>query len=152
MITYQFSNSNNWQQVSTGNLIAQDVEPVAAQRYYPIPDYVIPVQLTSPILAIYAFSSAAENHWRYAGKAFQRIRTGLTLGGGADSWIDSQRFYLNQITILRFEQVSSTYDVILTIPFWIRQLSFVLLEYTGPIIDSSKQKLDLILERLPDLS
>jgi hypothetical protein len=148
MTTYQFSNLNNWQQVASGNLIAQDVEPIAAERFYPIPDHVIPVQLTNPILAIYAFSSKAEDNWRYAGKAYQRIRTGLTLGGGADSWIDSQKFYLNQITILRFEQVSSTYDVILRIPFWLRQLSFVLLEYTGPTIDPVNQKLDQILQEL----
>jgi hypothetical protein len=148
MTTYQFSNLNNWQQVATGNLIAQDVEPIAAERFYPIPDYVVPVQLTTPILAIYAFSSRTENNWRYAGTAYQRIRTGLTIGGGADSWIDSQKFYLNQITILRFEQVSSTYDVILRIPFWLRQLSFVLLEYTGPIVDPVNQKLDQILQEL----
>lgn len=157
MTTYQFSNTNNWQQVATANLVAQDVGPFAARRFFPIPDYVVPVQVESPILAIYPFSAMAENNWRYAGTAYQRIFTGIRAGGTAASWLNARKFYLDQVSILQFQQVSSTYEVVLRIPYWIRQISFVLLEYTGPVTDSKEIKLDEInrkaseiLEKIPE--
>jgi len=152
MTTYQFSNTNNWQQIASANLVAEDVQPLAARRFFPIPDYIVPVQIESPVLAIYPFSAMAENNWKYAGTAYQRIFTGINVGGTADTWLNARKFYLDQVSILQFQKVSTTYELLLRIPYWIRQISLVVLEYTGPIIDTSEQKLDLILERLPDLS
>lgn len=152
MTTYQFSNTNNWQQIASANLVAQDVRPLASRRFFPIPDYIVPVQIESPILAIYPFSAMAENNWKYAGTAYQRIFPGISVGGTADTWLNARKFYLDQVSILQFQKVSTTYELLLRIPYWIRQISLVVWEYTGPIIDTSEQKLDLILERLPNLS
>lgn len=151
MITYQFSNTNNWQQIAAANLVAENVEPLALRKFYPIPDYVIPVQVESPILAIYPFSATAERNWKYAGTAYQRIFTGIRAGGAAASWVNSRKFYLDQVSILQFEKISSTYEVVIRVPYWIRQLTFILLEYIGPVIDPKEIKLDQINQKASEI-
>lgn len=148
MITYQFSSSANWSEVWQGVLTADPDTIKPAYRFFPIPDYEVPILIDNPILAISARVPDAPDTWKYAGMAFQKIKTGLLPTLTPDSFTDSQRFYNDQITILQFRPIAPTYSVVLRIPYWIRSISLGIWEYTGPAIDSTDQKLDQILSEL----
>jgi hypothetical protein len=148
MKTYQFSSSANWASVWQSTLTADPDTIKPAYRFFPIPDYEVPILIENPILAISARAIDAPDTWKYAGTAFQKIKTGLMPGLTPDSFTDSQRFYNDQITIIQFRSIAPTYSVVLRIPYWIRSISLGIWEYTGPIIDSTDQKLDLILEEI----
>ena len=72
------------------------------------------------------------------------------MGGNPDAVVDSKRIFLNQFSLLRYPvRFGSSYSLIISVPYWLRQITLYLWEYTGSIIETSEQKLDLILERLP---
>ncbi|RPH88297.1 MAG: hypothetical protein EHM73_11005 [Chroococcales cyanobacterium metabat2.561] len=90
--------------------------------------------------------------WNYAGKVFQKIFTGITVGGNFDSYVDSQSVFFKKVNVIRFNRLTTTYALAFRPPRWVTSLTYSVFVYTGSIVDSSEQKLDLILERLPDLS
>lgn len=140
--TYQLGNAGNWRSFWSGILTAAPDTPRAAFRFFPIPDYEIPVLAESNILAIVASLPPPPPDWYYAGTAYQKILTGLDGVSTPDSFLDAQRFYLGQTTILRFEPVIGTFSIVLRIPFWIREISIVTFEYVGPRFDTVETKLE----------
>ena len=112
----------------------------------------MPIQLSSSLLAFCATSQGANPQWKLGANVKRKYVTGLTVGGNPDAVVDSNRIFLNQFSLLRYPvSFGSSYSLLISVPYWHRQISLYLWEYTGPIIDSVDQKLDLILERLPDL-
>jgi hypothetical protein len=148
MITYQFSSSANWSEVWQGTLNAAPDTIKPAYRFFPIPDYEVPILIDNPIIAISASVPDAPETWKYAGTAFQKIRTGLLPTIAPNSFTASRPFYREQISILRFDRVAPTYSIVLRIPYWIRSISLGIWEYTGPILDSTDEKLNQILTTL----
>ncbi len=73
-------------------------------------------------------------------------------GGDPDAVVDSKRIFLNQFSLLRYPvSFGSSYSLLISVPYWHRQITLSLWEYTGPVIDTADQKLEQILERLPVL-
>jgi hypothetical protein len=109
-----------------------------------MPEIVVPFQLDNPIVAVYAHANSAEEHWKLAGKAQQKIITGLTVGGTPETVTAIKRIWLKQISLLFFPRLSSTYTLSFHIPYWLRDINLVVWEYVGPINDSIDQKLTAI--------
>jgi hypothetical protein len=142
---YQFTNSNNWSIFWHETLQAEDV-PNAATRFYPIPKKIIGITLESPIIAIYAHSQSAQGNWKYAGRIFAKIATGLTVSAGTpDTVVKVSKFWLNQIEIIRFPNFSSAYSLEIEIPYWIRDESITIWEYIGDDTNTIHDKLDQLL-------
>jgi hypothetical protein len=154
MTSYNASNFNNWQPVWNQSFTAEPApgNRPELERFFPLPEISVPIQLSSGLLAFYATSQGANPKWKLAANVKRKYITGLTVGGNADAVVDSKRIFLNQFSMLRYPvSFGSSYSLLISVPYWHRQISLYLWEYTGPIIDSVDQKLDLILERLPDL-
>jgi hypothetical protein len=81
----------------------------------------------------------------------QKILTGLLVGGSPETVIGSKRIWLKQISLLIFPQLASTYTLGFHIPYWLRDISLIVWEYTGPINDSTDQKLTAIQSDLATL-
>ena len=155
MTSYNAGNSNNWQSVWNQSFTAAPApgNRPELERYFPLPDIIVPIQLDAGLIAFYATSQDANPKWKFAANVKRKYVTGLTVGGNFDAVVDSKRIFLNQFSLLRYTvSFGSSYSLLISVPYWLRQITFHLWEYTGPIIDTSEQKLDLILERLPNLS
>ena len=92
--------------------------------------------MESTIIAVYCESSSAEPSWKYGGRVFQKIFTGLTVGGSAESRVGTAKIWLNEIEVIFFQKVTSTYRLVFNIPYWIRNITVSVYEYTGPIQDT----------------
>ncbi len=149
-VTYQFSNTNNWLLLWNGSFSAVDVPLQPLEQFYPIPPINVPILIEEPIIAIYASSTSARETWKYAGSIYQKIQTGITVGGTPDSYLTNHKFYLNQITICRQLQLDSSFAIEIRIPYWIRDIDLKVWQYVGTVNDSHEQKLDLILLELQE--
>lgn len=154
MTSYNAGNSNNWQSVWNQSFTAEPApgNSPELERFFPLPEISVPIQLSSGLLTFYATSQSADPKWKFAANVKRKYVTGLTVGGNPNAVVDSKRIFLNQFSLLRYPvSFGSSYSLLISVPYWHRQISLYLWEYTGPIIDSVEQKLALILERLPDL-
>lgn len=116
-----------------------DSVPESAERYFPIPDFTCPLLADQPVLAISADSNDANPKWRFAGHVKQLIRTGLVVGGNQDTVSSVKKFYLNQISLIWFPNYGGTYQVQFSIPFWLRDITVQIWQYTGPITKTYDQ-------------
>lgn len=154
MISYNAGNSSNWQSVWSNSFTAEPApgNKPELERYFPLPDISVPIQLSAGLLAFYATSQDADPKWKFAANVKRKYVTGLTVGGDPDAVVDSKRIFLNQFSLLRYPvSFGSSYSLLISVPYWHRQITLSLWEYTGPVIDTADQKLEQILERLPVL-
>jgi hypothetical protein len=154
MISYNAGNSSNWQSVWSQSFTAEPApgNRPELERYFPLPDISVPIQLSAGLLAFYATSQDADPKWKFAANVKRKYVTGLTVGGNPDAVVDSKRIFLNQFSLLRYPvSFGSSYSLLISVPYWHRQITLSLWEYTGPVIDTADQKLEQILERLPVL-
>lgn len=151
MISYNAGNSSNWQSVWSQSFTAEPApgNKPELERYFPLPDISVPIQLSAGLLAFYATSQDADPKWKFAANVKRKYVTGLTVGGDPDAVVDSKRIFLNQFSLLRYPvSFGSSYSLLISVPYWHRQITLSLWEYTGPVIDTADQKLEQILERL----
>lgn len=140
-LIYDFSNSENWELSWSGVKVAPDAPNESLNRYFPIEDFAIPVQFESPVLAIYMTSNTDPGRWVKGGYAKQKIQTGITGGGSPDAFSEAKFLRLREINRVVFEQITTSYAVVLSIPFWLRHIDVTIYEYTGQIIDTVEEKL-----------
>jgi hypothetical protein len=151
MISYNAGNSNNWESVWSNSFTAPSAPGNTAEleRYYPLPEISVPVQLDSRLLAFYATSESAEPNWKFAANVKRKYVTGLTVGGNANAVVDSKRIFLNQFSLLQYPvSFGNSYSLLISVPYWHRQITLYLWAYTGSIIDTTDVKLDQILQEL----
>ena len=138
---YDFSNSDNWSLGWTGVKRAPDAPNDSLNRYYPISDFAIPVQFSSSVLAVFLESETDPGRWIRGGFAKQKIVTGITGGGTPDAFSEAKPLRLREINLIQFQQLSTDYAVVLSIPYWLRHIDVSVYEYTGTITDTLEQKL-----------
>lgn len=139
---YQFENPNNWNDVYFQTINAYQIN---STRYAPIPRITVPVQLNSPVLAVYITCTPNNPNWYFAGFLGQKIFTGLTVGGSPDAEnVQRRKLWLNKLTIIRLEKLTDAYSISLDVPKWFQSISVNLWEYTGDINDST----ELLIEEL----
>jgi|688.fasta_scaffold426154_1 hypothetical protein len=125
------SSSNNWVLVWSGDFTAptptnnrRDLE-----RFFPIPDISVPNQLDAELLA---FSADSENLTRQkiAANVRRKYQVGLNEIENSETLTDSQQILLNQVSLVRFpKEFDSSYSLVISIPYWIRQISLSLWQY-----------------------
>ena len=145
MTSYNASNFNNWQYVWNQSFTAEPAlgNGPELERFFPLPEISVPIQLSSSLLAFCATSQGANPQWKLGANVKRKYVTGLTVGGNPDAVVDSKRIFLNQFSLLRYPvSFGSSYSLLISVPYWHRQISLYLWEYTGLIIDTSEQKLD----------
>lgn len=127
----QLGNPDNWQQVYEASFNAA---PAPNGRYYPINPVVMPVLLSSPIVALAAFSLDAAPRWRLGYWARQYI---VTNGFGAIEGA-TQKAFLNRFMIARYRMLAPQYQLRLEIPYWLRSIDITIWEYSSTVGDSTE--------------
>lgn len=143
-IVYDLGNAANWQLIWDANLDAPTPPNSRLNSFFPIPDFESPIQVSSEIVAVYCTSESDPGTWRRGGFIKQKIRTGIIGGGQNDAYLSIKPLYLRQINTITFPKVSSSYSLEFSVPFWLRQYSLSLYEYTGLIEDTINNDLDLL--------
>lgn len=130
----------NWEQIYVYQKIAEEVPNYPlVEKYFPIPEWDSLLLIDSPVVAIHATSSTAGEHWKFAGQALQRIRTGLAVGGNPDTVYGVKKFWLNQTSLLWFDLPVGEYQLSFKVPYWIREIDITGWVYSGPITQTYDQ-------------
>lgn len=140
---YDFANAANWEQASY--TLRYAVQPTL-NSFVPIPEMDVtgPFPLSSSIIATYAESSAVKPTWNTAGWLYQHIRAGIADGGNYGASVyGSRRVPLNKIQIHFWDKSIKDYQLRFKCPKWIKQISLTIWQYTGSIIDTVEESVDL---------
>jgi hypothetical protein len=138
----ELNNSNNWQSIYTTHVIAVQI-PMQNGKYLinPIPEIVVPFVLDKFILAVRVQTDVpADSIWRFAGYINQKISTGLVVGGSLDATtVKGRPLFLDQINLILFEKISTSYAVVVKVPRWFPRASVTVWEYTG--VDGTSEEI-----------
>jgi hypothetical protein len=138
------SDSSKWQSLWFGSFSALGVANKPGY-YYAIEPIIVPVLLESRIIAISATSATAKPNWFYAGKARQRIQTGIVVGGVSDAASTSiKKLSLDKINFLEFPPLAPTYALEIEPIWWLKDISLSVWIYTGVDSDTVTEQLNRI--------
>lgn len=141
----QFTNASNWSLYWSQSY---DAEPVvgALERFYPIGRVSPGLQLDFSTFAVHCDNNQARPNWRYGARYFASMRTGLIVNGGVpDTVVKVGKIYLDQIEIIQIPKYSSSFSIEFDVPFWHRNFSLRIWEYTGNDQNTINDKLDQLL-------
>jgi hypothetical protein len=151
-LQYSLGNSDNWVLAYSVRVTAANA-PGSGDRYIPIPEIEVPILLTSQVIAVFCQSSQASPRWKLGGLMNLKVQTGILTGGEFDTYpFEKKRIWLNRITLFTLPVLTPDYSLSFDIPYWLRQISISVYEYTGPIVDPLQVKVDSIDTRLESLS
>lgn len=131
----------NWELATS---VSKTATPSGEGRYIPIQDFSVDLLIESGVAAIYCETNSGRPTWHKGGWAKQLIRTGLSIGGQADAVVASKPFFLNEITLLNFQDISADFDLRISIPQWLEQITIQVWAYTGDVFGEYSQILNEI--------
>ncbi len=127
--------STNWDLLYYGQFAATPI-PGLGQKFYPIPDFDIPIQIGERLLAASAVSeTAADRHW--LGCRLVQIIPVAGLPGGIR--VRRARIALNQWSLIEFPPIASEYAIKIEFPWWLAQVTVYVNRYVGPLDFSDEQ-------------
>ncbi len=132
-MSLEFGNSSNWNLIYSASKVAEDTSTTIQQRFRAIDPFSVPFLLDTPIVAVFASSETNPGYWRFAGNIFQKVQTGITVGGTPDSYLKQERIWLDEITIRSFATQPQTYELEFRVPYWLREITVQVFAYTGPL-------------------
>ena len=139
---FDFGNSANWEQFYSAS---HSAIWGTSYSFQPIPEFnatgLFP--LNSPIIASHATCLTAKPTWNTAGWLYQKVRTGLLVGGLPDGIQGSRRIPLNRIQIHFWDKRMKDYQLSFKTPKWISEISLTLWQYTGPISEPDLELIEL---------
>lgn len=134
----QIDNAAHWQQVYS----EQKTRASGQNGEIPIPDFDIPILLTSHVLAVGTSSEYARSHW-WLGCRVQQVLSATGTGFG---YLPAAivNIPVNRVTLVILPRYAAQFRLRVSVPYWHRELRVTVYEYVGPISDSTE---DLVVER-----
>jgi len=100
------------------------------ERYFPLTNVSVPIELNSELLAFYATSQSANSNWKLAAYVKRKYLMGVESGGDNTAIVDSKKIFLNQFSLLQYpDNFDSNYSLIISFPYWLRDISLSLWKY-----------------------
>ena len=139
----RLQNADNWQLIWSTSVSAFTLPDNSS---IPIPPIVVPILISTNVIAIYAASTGAKPHWQIAGNVARKIATGITVPGGSPdaSVADVRLLRLNQINLFRFQQLTDTYALEINPKWWIDVITLNIFGYSGIDSDTVTEQLNRI--------
>lgn len=142
MPTLDLQNSALWQQVYQ---VSVNAEYTSSAIYKPIPEIVIPIQLTAHLIATFTDSNNAPSHWYSAGFMQKYISIGIFAGNQQNTKYGySRRVPLRQAQITLWENFGESYRLTFRPHKWLDQISFYCWQYTGEIQELSNEQMEAL--------
>lgn len=120
----------------------------AQGKHIPIIEQRIPVTVGSSIIVATTSSSTAKPHWTWGGTLIQGIRTGILVGGGADTEANRRRVWLNKLTLIQFEKLASAYTLAFRPARWHQDIKLSVWEYQGVFSNATENLIQLVRQDL----
>jgi hypothetical protein len=134
---------SNWVQIYSESRNAVFIDD---NYFKPIPAFEIGIRLSTPVIAIQATSTTARGWWRSAGNLYQRFQIGS--GGTANPLpqVDARRVWvpLNRAKLIQFNLYQPEYEIVYVPPDWFQSVQFRLWAYTGPVVETTLARFDLV--------
>jgi hypothetical protein len=141
-----FANANNWELLGTltGNaqLIQVNGENKILSAIGTLTFSITPDKHTLAISC--ETNSPKDDNWNFGGRALMLVATGITVGGVADSVVNSRSLFLNRINLIRFPAIAPTYTLKFSVPYWFHNVTYHVYQYIGAGIADLEGKLDQI--------
>jgi hypothetical protein len=138
------SDSSKWQSLWFGSFSALGL-PDKPGYHYPIDPILVPVLLEARIIAVTATSATAKSRWTYAGKARQKIQTGITVGGVVDAAsVSVKKLSLDKVNLIVFNALTPTYALEIEPIWWLADITLSVWAYTGIDSDTTTEQLNRI--------
>jgi hypothetical protein len=144
MRVVQLSNTNNWELLYNTNISAVQLpKTTGGFKLVPIPPIIPPLIVESYILAVSITTDIPENAiWKFAGNIYQKINTGLVVGGSQDAVSSRRRaLLLDRITLILWERISAPYSLEIVVPKWFPRAGINIWQYIGE--DTTEEKIFL---------
>ena len=148
--SYDADNSDNWLQIYQTNFEANFIQGKQIPVYLPIESQELPIDIDSPLVAIYAESNQFLDIKKYLGSVIQGINSNdifptqtITARG--------RGIYSNQTTLLEFPRFDDTYRLIVNPKTYVEQLSIVVYKYTGSTYYDLENRLNIIENKIDQL-
>ena len=149
-----FSNSANWQLLGqlSGNAQLVNVNGVNKVSVA-IGILTFPLTVDNFTLAIATdINYVGSYRWKFGGLAQYIINTGITVGGNPDSIVAQKPLFIDQITIIRFPQLSNSYVLKIRVPDWFHDVTYNIFGYVGTGSPDLEAKIDDIYDQLTSQS
>lgn len=142
----QLNNADNWFPLYSETFI-RGTSPTGAK--IPIPTVIVPIQPDEHLLAITVASSSAPDRYYVGGYAsfFVQVQLGAPAGNFARVG-DSERLQLNKINLVRSPKLSDVYQLHVSFPRYLDNMSLEVYEYIGFGEPTIEGKLDAIYDQL----
>ena len=138
----ELENSANWDLFFHLNLTAE--QGSYPNSHKPIPHQEIPIRLDKHVIAVVVHSRTAKSTWHFAGFLGQKIFSGQVVSGAPDTFaVTKRKLWLDQITLLVFPRLTSTYSIFYEVPYWFDEVDFTIWKYIGPDRDSTDDLLEV---------
>ena len=147
---YDADNSSNWEQIYSGSFAATYPQGQQIPVYTPIPRTLLPVNIDSSLLAIYAQSTDYPNTQKYLGRVIQSIVSNGTFptatanSKGAGLWS-------NETTLIEFTEYDDNYQLLLVPKFYIEQITLTVFKYIGSANYEVENRLNIIEGKIDQL-
>lgn len=122
----------------TRSLQGQDV------TFDSIPDITIPIKFSSQIIAIWGKTYEGKSTWNLAGYLQQALSTGISASLTDDTVISSQRFWLNQVSIISFPLDVEDFSLVIKPVVYLPDLTVMIWSFNGDSRSIIEKKLDAI--------
>jgi len=135
-LVVDLNNAANWSNFYGTTVTAA---PASSSTFTPIPEYTVPILADKHILAVTISASNAKPTWHFGGFFNQKVSTGLIVGGiPSTDAVQKRRMYLNRLTLMIFQPLTSTYAISVEVPKWFSDFTLSIFEYIGPQSDSTE--------------
>lgn len=147
---YDADNSSNWEQIYSGSFAATYPQGQQISVYTPIPRTLLPVNIDSSLLAIYAQSTDYPDTQKYLGRVIQSIVSNGTFptatanSKGAGLWS-------NETTLIEFTEYDDNYQLLLVPKYYIEQITLTVFKYTGSANYELENRLSIIEGKIDQL-
>lgn len=130
----ELSNSANWENFYSITRESTGILEIKGRTLVnPIPLIDIPLILEVFVLAIKVSTTIPEqSNWDYGGTIYQKISTGIVIGGTQDAIRTISRpLYLNQTNLILWDKITANYSIAILPPNWFRNITIEIWKYTG---------------------
>ena len=136
------ANSNNWEPFWSTQVNALQA---GANSYYPIPEIICPVLVTSHIIAVNIVQTKGKSYWKFGGFLNQKLFSGTTLSTTPDlNAFTKRKLFLNRVMLFNFPKLTPNYSLSFEVPYWFEDVSIAVWAYTGINTDSVEDELKVI--------
>ena len=126
-MTIDVSDPDDWNLMWSGTY-QQQLVAGTVNRFYPIETINVPILFSSKYLLINATSVNAPLRWKTAGYLRQAFESPV-IGAASAANFSSSKIYLHRLTLIELPLLSSTYTVLIDVPYRILDISLSIFQY-----------------------